>query len=85
MPIMETDNKELIVTNIVKEQLSLYAAAKNLSQNVARLHLIAHLGISGKLLSHWENNTNQPSLAEAFKIAQFFGKPIEKIFITINP
>ncbi len=62
---------------IMTNKLKVLRAEHNLTQE----ELAKHVGATRSTINYLEKNEYLPSLALATKIARFFSKPIEEIFI----
>lgn len=54
--------------------------AHRIVEPISQTALAKELGISRQALVGIEKGTSQPSLYTAFRIAKYFGTPVEKIF-----
>lgn len=72
---------EHIVRNIIKNRLVETSRVKATTVAAVRQALVEHLGVSLAIYRRWENNSSQPDLANALRIAQFFDEDVRRIFI----
>jgi DNA-binding XRE family transcriptional regulator len=73
---------EVIIKNILRNKLIEYSYDKALSIDAAREQLSEALGVTKNKITYWERNTSQPELADALRIAEFFGLEVSILFIT---
>lgn len=65
----------MVLTNIIR-----YLRYKYGEMTMTQQELAERVGVSRQTINALERSKHQPSLELAFKIADAFGKPIEKVF-----
>lgn len=59
--------------NLIQKKMHAYLSQHSISEDELKVTILDELGITPRQLTYWIQNLSQPSLEEAFVIAQILG------------